>query len=74
MKKIFLSVAVAILTTTSLFAQENMGFLQKQVFGKGVPQAPLQLSVDAYPLLFLSKGGGGSVSIEFYHWQISTNV
>lgn len=70
MKKRILPVAIAMMTTFSLFAQDNVGFLQKQVFGKGIPQEPLQLSLDAYPFLFLSNGGGGSASIEFSNWQI----
>jgi hypothetical protein len=45
-------------------------FFQKQVFGKGIEQEPLSLSLDAYPFLFLANGGGGSASLEFSNWQI----
>jgi hypothetical protein len=32
--------------------------------------APLQLSIDAYPFLFLSSGVGGSLGLEFDNWQV----
>jgi len=32
--------------------------------------APLQLSLDAYPFLFLSSGGGGRLGVEFGNWQV----
>lgn len=70
MKKGILTVAISIMITISLFAQDNVSFLEKQVFGKGIAQEPLQLSIDAYPFLFLTNGGGGSASIEFSNWQI----
>jgi len=30
----------------------------------------LQLSIDTYPFLFLSSGGGGSIGLEFGNWQV----
>ena len=68
MKKSILIVAVVLLTT-SLFAQDKTSFFQSQILGKSKDPAPLQLSVDAYPFLFLSNGGGGSIGIEFGNWQ-----
>ncbi len=62
--------AVVIMSTNSLLAQDKAGFFQKQILGKGIEQAPLSLSVDAYPFLFLANGGGGSASLEFSNWQI----
>jgi hypothetical protein len=70
MKKSFVFIALLYATSISLFAQKENSFFQKQVLGKGIDQAPLQLSIDAYPFLFLSSGGGGSASIEFSNWQI----
>jgi hypothetical protein len=32
----------------------------------------LQLSVDVYPFLFLSRGGDGSLGVEFAHWQVGS--
>ena len=55
MKKSILIVAVVLLTT-NLFAQEKPSFIQCQILGKGKDPATLQLSVDAYPFLFLSNG------------------
>ena len=69
MKKSILILAV-ISITTSLFAQDKTSFFQIQILGKGKDPAPLQLSVDAYPFLFLSKGGGGSIGLEFDNWQV----
>ena len=69
MKKFFLIVAVGLLTT-SLFAQDKPSFFQSQILGKGKNQSPLQFSVDAYPFLFLSNGGGGSIGLEFGNWQV----
>ena len=69
MKKSILIVAVVLLTT-NLFAQEKPSFIQGQILGKGKDPATLQLSVDAYPFLFLSNGGGGSIGIEFGNWQV----
>jgi hypothetical protein len=68
MKKYILIVALVLLTT-SLFAQDKTSFFQSQILGKSKDPAPLQLSVDAYPFLFLSNGGGGSIGIEFGNWQ-----
>lgn len=67
-KSILILVVVSI--TTSLFAQEKISFFHSQILGKGKDPAPLQLSVDAYPFLFLSSGGGGSLGLEFGNWQV----
>ena len=69
MKKSILILAVVSITT-SLFAQDKTSFFQSQILGKGKNTAPLQLSVDAYPFLFLSSGGGGSLGLEFGNWQV----
>ena len=69
MKKSILILAVVSITT-SLFAQDKPSFFRSQLFGKDKETAPLQLSVDAYPFLFLSKGGGGSIGLEFENWQV----
>jgi hypothetical protein len=69
MKKSILILAFVSITT-SLFAQEKTSFFQSQILGKGKNPAPLQLSVDAYPFLFLSSGGGGSLGLEFGNWQV----
>ena len=69
MKKSILILAVVSITT-SLFAQDKTSFFQSQILGKGTDPAPLQLSIDAYPFLFLSSGGGGSLGLEFGNWQV----
>lgn len=69
MKKSILILAVVSITT-SLFAQDKTSFFQSQILGKGKDPVPLQLSIDAYPFLFLSGGGGGSLGLEFDHWQV----
>ncbi len=69
MKKSILILAVVSITT-SLFAQNKTSFFQGQILGKGKDPAPLQLSVDTYPFLFLSSGGGGSLGLEFGNWQV----
>lgn len=69
MKKSVFVFAV-ILFTTRGFAQDNTSFLSKQILGQGKEPAPLQLSIDAFPFLFLSNGGGGSVGIEAGNWQV----
>jgi hypothetical protein len=69
MKKSILILAVVSITT-SLFAQDKTNLFQSQILGKGKDTAPLQLSVDAYPFLFLSSGGGGSLGLEFGNWQV----
>ena len=69
MKKSILIVAVVFITT-NLFAQDKTNFFQNKLFGKDKDPAPLQLSVDTYPFLFLSKGGGGSIGLEFDNWQV----
>jgi hypothetical protein len=69
MKKSILILAVVSIST-SLFAQEKKSFFQSQILGNDKDPAPLQLSVDAYPFLFLSSGGGGSLGLEFGNWQV----
>ena len=69
MKKSILLVAIVFITT-SLFAQDNSSFFQTKVLGKGISPSPLQLSIDAYPFLFLANGGGGSIGLEFGNWQV----
>lgn len=69
MKKFILILAVVSITT-NLFAQDKTNFFQSQILGKGKDPAPLQLSIDAYPFLFLSNGGGGSLGLEFGNWQV----
>jgi hypothetical protein len=69
MKKFTLIVAVVCLTS-SLFAQDKTSFFQNQILGKEKDVVPLRLSIDAYPFLFLSKGGGGSIGLEFSNWQV----
>ena len=69
MKKSILILTVVSITT-SLFAQDKTSFFKSQILGKGKDTAPLQLSVDAYPFLFLSSGGGGSLGVEFGNWQV----
>ena len=69
MKKSILILAVVSITT-SLFSQNKTSFFQSQILGKGKDTAPLQLSVDVYPFLFLSSGGGGSLGLEFGNWQV----
>ena len=69
MKKSIIILAVVSITT-SLFAQKKTSFFQSQILSKGKDPAPLQLSVDAYPFLFLSSGGGGTLGVEFGNWQV----
>lgn len=69
MKKYILILTVVSITT-SLFAQDKTNLFQKLILGKGKEPAPLQLSVDVYPFLFLSQGGGGSLGFEFGNWQV----
>lgn len=69
MKKSILLVVVVFITT-SLFAQDKSNFFQRQILGKEAAPAPLQLSIDAYPFLFLASGGGGSIGLEFGNWQV----
>jgi hypothetical protein len=69
MKKSIL-IAAVVCITTSLFAQDKTSFFQSQILGNGKEPAPLQLSVDAYPFLFLASGGGGSLGLEFGNWQV----
>ena len=52
MKKSILILAVVFITT-SLFAQDKTSFFQSHILGMGKDPAPIQLSVDAYPFLFL---------------------
>jgi hypothetical protein len=69
MKKFILIVAVVSITR-SLIAQDKTSFFQSQILGSGKDPAPMQFSVDAYPFLFLSNGGGGSIGLEFDNWQV----
>lgn len=69
MKKSIL-LATVVFITTSLFAQDKANFFQNQVIGNEKEPAPLQLSIDTYPFLFLSNGGGGSIGLEFGNWQV----
>jgi hypothetical protein len=69
MKKSILILAV-VLVTTSLFAQDKSSFFQNKILDKSKDPAPLQLSVDVYPFLFLSSGGGGSLGLEFGNCQV----
>ena len=69
MKKSILILAV-VLVTTSLFAQDKSSFFQNKILDKSKDPAPLQLSVDVYPFLFLSSGGGGSLGLEFCNCQV----
>ena len=69
MKKSIL-ILIVFSISTSLFAQDKTSFFQSLILGKGKDPAPLQLSVDVYPFLFLSSGGGGSLGIEFGNWQV----
>jgi len=69
MKKSVL-LATVVFITTSLFAQDKTNFFQSQVVGNDKEPAPLQLSIDTYPFLFLSSGGGGGIGLEFGNWQV----
>ena len=69
MKKFILVLAVVCIAT-SLSAQDKPSFFRSQIIDNSKDANPLQLSIDAYPFLFLSSGGGGSLGIEFAHWQI----
>lgn len=69
MKKSIL-LATVVFITTSLFAQDKTNFFQNQVVGNDKEPGPLQLSIDTYPFLFLSNGGGGSIGLEFGNWQV----
>lgn len=69
MKKSVL-LATVVFITTSLFAQDKTNFFQSQVVGNDKEAAPLQLSIDTYPFLFLSSGGGGGIGLEFGNWQV----
>ena len=69
MKKSILIFAVVSIAT-HLSAQDQTGFFKRQILGRSKDPAPLQLSVDVYPFLFLSRGGGGSLGVEFAHWQV----
>ena len=69
MKKYILILTVVAIPT-SLFAQNKTSFFQSQILGKGKDPAPLQLSLNAYPFLFLSSGDGGSLGFEFGNWQV----
>jgi len=67
--KIFTCVLFAILFTLRLAAQDETSLAHHLIFGKEKAAAPLQLSIDVYPFLFLSEGGGGSLGLELGNWQ-----
>ena len=69
MKKTFLILAFVSIAT-SVFAQDKLSFFENHILGKDKDPSPFQLSVDAYPFLFLASGGGGSLALEFDNWQI----
>lgn len=66
----YITIAALVSMTACLYAQRKTTFLQGQILGKEHDPAPLQLSVDAYPFLFLSRGGGGSIGFEVNNWQV----
>lgn len=70
MKKSISLTTIYLIASTLVFAQDHPNFFQRQILGKGLEASPLQLSLDAYPFLFLANGGGGSASIEFSNWQV----
>lgn len=67
--RIFTCVLVAISFSLRLAAQDETSLSHHLIFGKEKALAPLQLSIDVYPFLFLSEGGGGSLGLEFGNWQ-----
>jgi hypothetical protein len=69
MKKAFLILAFVSIAT-SIFAQDKLSFFENQILGKDKNPSPFQLSIDAYPFLFLASGGGGSLGLEYANWQI----
>jgi hypothetical protein len=69
MKKFILILAV-VLITTRFFAQDKINLFESQILGKGKDPAPLQLSIDVYPFLFMSSGLGGSAGLELGNWQV----
>ena len=69
MKKSILILAFVFIAT-SVFAQDTLSFFENHILGKDKDPSPLQLSIDAYPFLFLASGGGGSLGLEFDNWQI----
>ncbi len=69
MKKSILILAV-VLITTRFFAQDKINLFESQILGKGKDPAPLQLSIDVYPFLFMSSGLGGSAGLELGNWQV----
>lgn len=69
MKKSILILAFAFIAT-NVFAQDTLSFIENHILGKDKDPSPLQLSIDAYPFLFLASGGGGSLGLEFDNWQI----
>ncbi len=66
----YITIAALVSMTTCLYAQRKTTFFQVQILGKEHDPAPFQLSVDAYPFLFLSSGGGGSIGFEVNNWQV----
>ena len=69
MKKSILILAFAFIAT-NVFAQDTLSFIENHILGKDKDPSPLQLSIDAYPFLFLASGVGGSLGLEFDNWQI----
>ena len=67
--KITLLFLVAVSITLRLAAQDETSVFQNLIVGKDKDHAPVQLSIDAYPFLFLSEGAGGSLGLEFGNWQ-----
>ena len=63
-------VVAVVSVTTNLFAQGDTGLLKSRILARDTTPAPLQLSIDIYPFLFLSDGGGGSIGLESGNWQM----
>lgn len=61
---------LSLLAGATAFSQQKSSFFDEQIMGKTKAESPIQLSLDAYPFLFLANGGGGTASIEFRHWQV----
>lgn len=68
MKKII--ILLSLFASAIASAQDTKpSFLDRHILGKGKIE-PFQISIDAYPFLFLARGGGGSLGIEFGNWQV----
>ncbi len=68
MKYLILIVLIVIGISMQLHAQDRSK-LSSVFLGKN-QQTPLMLSLDVYPFLFLSNGGGGSIGLEYAHYQL----